>query len=157
MENASKALLMAAAVLVGIMLLSLGVYLFSIFGNFGGQISNRIEQKQIDEFNSKFYKYEESQEIRIHDIISVANLARQYNLNNEFLDTDTYFIKVNINGIGAEGQNLESISVESKKTTLIDKYSLKSDNKTPQYFECTEVTINQVSGVVNSITFQIIP
>lgn len=157
MENASKALLMAAAVLVGIMLLSLGVYLFSIFGNFGGQISNRIEQKQIDEFNSKFYKYEESQEIRIHDIISIANLARQYNLNNEFLDTDTYFIKVNINGIGAEGQNLQSISIENKKTALIDKYSLKSDNKTPQYFECIGVTINQASGVVNSITFQIIP
>ena len=84
-------------------------------------------------------------------------MARQYNLNNEFLDTDTYFIKVNINGIGAEGQNLQSISVENKKTALIDKYSLKSDNKTPQYFECIGVTINQASGVVNSITFQIIP
>ena len=29
MENASKALLMAASVLVGVMILSLGVYLFS--------------------------------------------------------------------------------------------------------------------------------
>lgn len=160
MENASKALLMAAAVLVGVMILSLGVYLFSIFGNFGGQISDRLEQKQIDEFNSQFYKYENSQEVRIHDIISVANLARQYNIDNDFLDTSVYYIKVNIDGIGTEGKNLESISKESKKTSLIDKYSLKLDNTgamKPQYFKCTSVKINDISKIVNSITFEIIP
>lgn len=160
MENASKALLMAAAVLVGVMILSLGVYLFSIFGNFGGQISDRLEQKQIDEFNSQFYKYENSQEVRIHDIISVSNLARQYNIDNDFLDTSVYYIKVNIDGIGTEGKNLESISKENKKTSLIDKYSLKLDNTgamKPQYFKCTSVKINDISKIVNSITFEIIP
>ena len=160
MENASKALLMAASVLVGVMIITLGIYLFSIFGDFGSQISDRLEQQQIDEFNSRFYKYENSQEIRIHDIITVANLARQYNLENEFVDTSVYYIKVNINGISAEGKNLESISVESKKTALIDKYSLKADATgamSPQYFECVSVTINEISGIVNSITFQIIP
>lgn len=155
MENASKALLMAAAVLVGVMILSLAVYLFSIFGDYGSQISGRIEQSQIDEFNSKFYKYENSEEVRIHDIISIANLAKQYNQNNNFVFDSNYYIKVNISGIAAEGKNLESIE-ESKKTILIDKYSLKSDNKTPQYFKCVSVTIDQISKIVNSITFQII-
>ncbi|MGN1326813.1 MAG: hypothetical protein ACI4VQ_01845 [Clostridia bacterium] len=164
MENASKALLMAAAVLVGVMLLSLGVYLFSIFGNFGSQISGRIEQKQIDEFNSQFYKYQGSETIRIHDIISVANLARQYNLDNDFTNASDYYIKVNISsahGVSTDGKDLEAISLESKKTALIDKYSLKTDPTTgdmsPQYFKCTSVTINEVSKVVNSITFELIP
>ena len=159
MENASKALLMAAAVLVGVMIITLGIYLFSIFGDFGSQISDRLEQQQIDEFNSNFYKYEDSEEVKIHDIITVANLARQYNINNEFADNSVYYIKVNIEGIGAEGKNLESISEESKKTALIDKYSLKADATgamSPQYFECVSVTINEISGIVNSITFQII-
>ena len=160
MENASKALLMAATVLVGVMILSLGVYLFSIFGNFGGQISDRIEQKQIDEFNSQFYKYENSEEVRIHDIISIANLARQYNIDNDLLNTSVYYIKVNIDGIGTEGKNLESISTESERTSLIDKYSLKLENTgtmKPQFFKCTSVTINEVSKIVNSITFELIP
>lgn len=160
MENASKALLMAAAVLVGVMMLSIGVYLFSIFGNYGSQIAGRIKQQQIDTYNSNFYKYEGSEKVKIHDIISVANLARQYNLNNEFTDTSDYYIKVNVNGIGAEGKNLEAISVESQKTDLIDKYSLKIDDTgamSPQYFKCVSVTINEVSKVVNSITFEIIP
>ena len=34
MENASKALLMAASVLVGVMILSLGVYLFSTYAEY---------------------------------------------------------------------------------------------------------------------------
>ena len=160
MENASKALLMAATVLVGVMILSLGVYLFSIFGNFGGQISDRIEQKQIDEFNSQFYKYENSEEVRIHDIISIANLASQYNIDNDLLNTSVYYIKVNIDGIGTEGKNLESISTESERTSLIDKYSLKLENTgtmEPQFFKCTSVTINEVSKIVNSITFELIP
>lgn len=164
MENASKALLMAAAVLVGVMMLSLGAYLFSIFGGFGSEISNRLEQKQIDEFNSQFYKYENSEEVRIHDIISVANLARQYNLDNDFTNTSNYYIKVNISskhGVGTEGQDLEAISLESTKTALIDRYSLKTDPttgaKSPQYFKCISVTTNEVSKIVNSITFELKP
>lgn len=96
MENASKALLMAAAVLVGVMLLSLGVYLFSIFGDYGTQISNRIEQSKIDQFNSQFFKYENNKEVRIHDIISLANLAKQYNQSNGYTSDSNFYIKVTI-------------------------------------------------------------
>ena len=32
MENASKALIMAGGMLIGIIILSIGVYLFSVFG-----------------------------------------------------------------------------------------------------------------------------
>lgn len=156
MENASKALLMAASILVGVMLLTLGVYLFSIFGDYGTQISKRIEQQQIDEFNSQFYKFENSQEVRIHDIISITNLAMQYNQENDFESTSKYHIKVTINGIGVEGKDLETITEESKKTALINKYALKSDNKTIQYFRCVNVTVEPISKIVNSITFEII-
>lgn len=44
MENASKALIMAASVLIAIMVLSLGVYLFSIFGGTSQEITN-VTQK----------------------------------------------------------------------------------------------------------------
>ena len=43
-ENASRALLIAAGVLVGVLLLSLAVYLFTIFGNFGSEMSIKMNQ-----------------------------------------------------------------------------------------------------------------
>ena len=37
MENASKALIIAAEVLIGLLIISLAVYLFTSFRNFGGK------------------------------------------------------------------------------------------------------------------------
>ena len=45
MENASRALIMAAGVLVGVLLLSLAVYLFTIFGNFGSEMTTQMNEK----------------------------------------------------------------------------------------------------------------
>ena len=64
MENASKALIMAASVLIAIMVLSLGVYLFSIFGGTSQEITNIITESQISEFNSNLTKYEGKTDIR---------------------------------------------------------------------------------------------
>ena len=47
MENASKALLMAASVLVGILILSLIAYLYTIFGDYGSLIQARLESKKL--------------------------------------------------------------------------------------------------------------
>lgn len=94
MENASKALLMAASVLLGVMLISIGVYLFSIYGDYTSSMYARIESAQIDQFNTQFLKYygarqtaDESGTEQIlctaHDIASLANLAAQNNRENE--------------------------------------------------------------------------
>lgn len=45
MENASRALIMAAGVLVGVLLLSLAVYLFTIFSNFGSEMTTQMNEK----------------------------------------------------------------------------------------------------------------
>ena len=58
MENASRALIMAAGVLVGVLLLSLAVYLFTIFGNFGSEMTTQMNEKNLSEFNAQFTKYE---------------------------------------------------------------------------------------------------
>jgi len=61
-ENASRALLMAAGVLVGVLLLSLAVYLFTIFGNFGSEMTTQMNEKNLSEFNAQFTKYESYQD-----------------------------------------------------------------------------------------------
>ena len=92
MENASRALLIAAGVLVGVLLLSLAVYLFTIFGNFGSEMSIQMNQKNISEFNSQFTKYESYQDengdwqnlCRAHDVVTIANLAKENNWQYDY-------------------------------------------------------------------------
>ena len=79
MENASKALLMAGGVLLGILILSLAVYLFSNFGGASSRIHDNIEENQTAQFNSQFTKYVGNENVTIHDVITMANLATENN------------------------------------------------------------------------------
>ena len=79
MENASKALLMAAGVLVGILVLSLAAYLFVTFGKSSAELHQQIETDRLSEFNNQFTSYEEKEDITIYDVITVANLATDNN------------------------------------------------------------------------------
>lgn len=56
MENASKALLIAGAILIAIMIISLGVFIFSRFGGTAKEMANMDEQ-EIRSFNSKITPY----------------------------------------------------------------------------------------------------
>lgn len=84
MENASKALLMAAGVLLGIMIISLAVLLFSNFGGTSSKIHDNIEQNQISKFNSQFTSYVGKNNVTIYDVITMANLATENNKYYEF-------------------------------------------------------------------------
>lgn len=145
MENASKALLMVATVLVGILILSIGVYLFSIFGDFSSETAKQIEEKKISEFNAQFYKYLGQKECRAHDIVTVANLANENNKNNEYTDSDrntgTYYIKVIVDGKSYEGKTNDTYMQFLKGNLLTN-------------FKCTKVEINNNTKLVKSITFE---
>lgn len=156
MENASKALLMAASVLVGVLLISIGVYLFTVFGNSGAEFADKITQSQISKFNAQFTKYEDNETCRIHDIISVANLAKSNNAEYDADSIGVYYIKVEITNISKEGKNLENLTTE-KANELLQKYALKDTDdgkKEPQYFKCTEVNVNSLTKRVDSIKFE---
>ena len=56
MENASKALIMAGAILIAIMIISLGILIFSNMSNSAKQAANMDEQ-EIANFNSKITPY----------------------------------------------------------------------------------------------------
>ncbi len=145
MENASKALLMAATVLVGVLILSIGVYLFSIFGDFSSETAKQIEEKKISEFNAQFYKYLGQKECRAHDIVTVANLANENNKNNEYTDSDrntgTYYIKVIVDGKSYEGKTNDTYMQFLKDNPVTN-------------FKCTKVEINNNTKLVKSITFE---
>ena len=74
MENAAKALTMAAAVLVGMLVLSLGVFLYSNFSSSMGRVQGERQQALNNQFNTQFTKYIGT-DVTIYDIITVINLA----------------------------------------------------------------------------------
>lgn len=103
MENASKALLMAAGVLIGVLILSLAVYLFVSFGTASAELHKQKEQDQINQFNAQFTSYENKDDVTIYDVVSVARLASENNIyyefekGNNYTDSD-FYIKVTLNG-----------------------------------------------------------
>ena len=82
MENASKALLMAAGVLIGMMVLSLMVYLFISFGSTSQEIREEQAQKQLILFNTHFTYYVGNNNT-IYDVVTADNLEYKNNIYYE--------------------------------------------------------------------------
>ena len=148
MENASKALIMAGGVLIGILIISLAVYLFVDFGSTSAQINDQNAQKQITEFNSKFTSYEgykdkdRNWKTTIYDIITLAGYAKE---NNEYYkDVEEEKIVVKIDRTSIQDYN------SNEMQQLIEDYS---PNGNLNKFSCSKVEYN-TRGKVNLIVFK---
>ena len=81
MENASKALLMAAEVLIAMMIVSLGVYVFYTYSQTSREIHYKKAEQQLVEFNAKYTKYVDQTTLTIYDVRTIANYAKKDNEN----------------------------------------------------------------------------
>lgn len=170
MENASKALLMAAGVMVGVLLLSLAVYLFTIFGDFGSDMTAKLTQKDIDEFNAQFLKYESYQDpdtkewkntCRAQDVVTIANIAQENNKKYDYTTDDEnsgyYYVRVIISK--PKYEHFETKSLDDY-IEFLKKYSgaMTEDQKFKvTYFKCTDIKFNANSKRVCSVTFEQLP
>lgn len=78
MENASKALIMAAEILFGVILLTIFVIAFSAWQNMADGINENIELTKVQEFNSKFEVYVDK-ELTAYDIVTIVNMVNEFN------------------------------------------------------------------------------
>lgn len=180
MENASKALIMAAEILIGIMIISIGVYLFGTMGEYSADTTAELEERQISQFNNQFLKYYGTQTLdngetepikcTIHDIIGLANLARKTNEDNGFTEIPTrleqqrdslYYIQIDLE-IKRQRPftNLETYSQDAlvnllKQYSII--YSQDEDGNTiaqTKYFMCESMPgIGENTRLVNYMKF----
>ncbi len=93
MENASKALLIAASVLIGILLLTLFAYVYTKLRTDTSEIYSALNRPEISKFNQKFLNYEGRQDLSIQDVVTIVNLAKD---NNEMQRKQTT-VKVLVN------------------------------------------------------------
>ncbi len=78
MENATKALIMAATVLIAVLILALGVYLFRNYSEVARKNEERQSAQSLVQYNTKIEKYKDKT-LSIQDVLTIANLAKDYN------------------------------------------------------------------------------
>ncbi len=95
MENASKALIIAGAILLSILIISLGIMIFSQASEVVD--SNSMSELEITQFNSKFISYM-GPNVRGAQVNSLLNQVIQNNVTNQ---TDTSR-QITVSGIESE-------------------------------------------------------
>lgn len=81
MENASKALLMAAGVLIGILILALMTTLLLSSRSLSMSYEETKQSEAIQQFNVNFTKYV-GHDLTIHQVVTICNFAENNNVHN---------------------------------------------------------------------------
>lgn len=170
MENATKALMIAAGVLVGMLIISLGLYLYFSLSDYVSETQEEIKLNEITSFNTQFLNYNNVElnnngiempetrfKVTIQDIITVANIAyennQKYNLSVENANENTLYVTVNAilyreDGTTSRVTHLEK-DVKEKASDWL------SYDKGYQYrCSASNIKISQVTGRVYEINFK---
>ena len=153
MENAVKALLIAAGVLMGMVIVSIGVNLYSSLSKYVELTQNEIAMTELQQFNDQFFKYINYNEnatnprqfaLTIQDIVTAANIAYE---NNQFYGLTeykdgSYYVIVKLDGKSLE-KNITSNSAQLLLNGLGYEYRCSS----------TDVRISAITGRVYEVNF----
>lgn len=152
MENASKALLMAAGVLMGVVILSLAAYLFVTFSSSADDVKSEIANNQLNKFNSQFLAYEQREDLTVYDILTAVNLAENNNKYYQLEPGDTNYITVKVNNSVVNSTDIEK---KIKPESLEKEGEMKEDNlggKSLKNYRCN-VLLSDITGRVNAVNF----
>ena len=149
MENASKALLIAGAMLLLILVLTFSVYLVRLIGGQTSELYSDMEQSKIDEFNQKFFNYDgrgtkkDSEgkwinPLTIQDVVSIINLAKDNNQNSKFPTS----VKVKVDG----NERQDSTNAQIKEM-------LANPNNIDAEYSC-KVEYGENKNLVENITIE---
>ena len=131
MENASKALIMAGSVLLGILILALMVTLFLSSKDLSNEYEATKQSEAIQQFNVNFTKYL-GQDLTIHQVITIYNFAIQNGFDNRSISKSVGFnIKTNQIERDMKAANIyyrqkhlgENVKVEVVYELKIDEYT----------------------------------
>jgi len=83
MENASKALIIAGAILISILLISVGIIIMNSAGNITDQAGSQTGSMAIQSFNAQFTRYEGSNKTasEVRSLISAIEASNASNAN----------------------------------------------------------------------------
>ena len=150
MENASKALIMAASVILGIMIITFSVFIFGIFKDYNDKNTSQIEEKEDSRFNSEFFKYYENGKdvlkVTPHDIVSIANFAKENNLKYSLNEPkeNSYYVTIDVLTKNEKIYNFEKKS-QDEYTSFIEQNKI---------FKCSEIRVNKITKRVEHVKYE---
>ena len=163
MENASKALIIAAGVLVSMLILGLLVYLWQNVSNYNTEMDDQKKAEQISAFNKEYESYQK-QLLRGADVASVVNKVISYNESHVGDDQLKIIYEIEIrkdlkkdNTIFLQaGQTYSNVQDNDKIKNLVEKgeYSNQLTEFKRLYFACSKIEYSSETGRVNKIKFK---
>lgn len=134
MENSSKALIMAASILIGVLILSLMSYLFLFMSDYASKVEENLYAKEIYEFNTQFNEYDEREDLTAQDVTTIVNLVNNYNSKFEQGKNDPQAIKLT----GLSQDKINNILNNNLETIKIYKCKIKYGNEKVSQIIITE-------------------
>lgn len=174
MENASKALLMGAGILVAVSIIFVATRLFKSAFGVAESYDKAMETSEITSFNTNFTKYvgavmdestgaEKQKYATIYDVISTANFAYDYNSKNIVNPkspenpSDPIIVHVNLETSDSKFIITDLQNHDELYYGLIQKcHYVSKDYPTSQDIVTYEITINShnATGKINEVTFK---
>ena len=100
MENAAKALIMAAGVLIAMLMLTVFMYMYTRMRESTSDIYSALTEPEIAKFNQKFLAYEGrgvdgKNYMNIQDVVTLINLVKNNNLSDKSLTKISFYLDDN--------------------------------------------------------------
>ena len=83
MENATKALLMAAGILIAIIVLSLAIVVYGRISGFYQTKQSNLNEEQLAEFNNQYIAYDRT-DVTGFELVSLINKVIDFNQNKVY-------------------------------------------------------------------------
>lgn len=156
MENASKALIMAGGILIGMIIVSLFVYEMSYMSTTARAYEEEMARTQVLEFNSRFESYAYDSEgndekLKAQDIVTLYNYVQEWNYGGELNEGHPSDL-VEINFTTGWDLKLTFTNIENKNDT-IENFLVKYPEDT-YYFTCTNLKYREPEGRIYSLTIK---
>lgn len=149
MENAAKALRIAAGVIIGVLLVALLWYMYHQFVEIPRQEEENAKEEQMVEFNKKYMAYDK-QNLKGNKIISLMNMAIDNNV--KYSDVQEYQIEIEIKAQGPISY-IDLDYYKGKKASSTD-YQAFIDEIKNKFYKCTGVETKGPNGRISKMTFE---
>lgn len=160
MENASKALILAGEMLIGVIVLGLLSFLFVSMGRSSKKINNQIETDRVLVFNNHFTDFNGRVDITANEIVTVLNFAKKnnkdYNINKS--SNSVYYVDVLVDNVSIIDYTKDQLN-EFLKNNNINyfkcnaKYTKLGNNITVKYQDNGNIIIDNTTALVTKIKF----
>lgn len=162
MENATKALLMAAGILIAIMTISALVLMYNRITEISKINDDQLKTEQLVAFNQEFEAFNRK-DLYGSQIISVMNKMLDNNEKYRRLDEPNYEMEMSVTFVikddvfnkKKEGTIYSSLSTLKAKIDEVERNTVSGMTEFKRkIFKCTSLQYNEETGRVNKMTFE---